>query len=207
MLEVEKRVLLTNSNLFQATILDLATLNYKTKRFTMVNVSHSNFQPDPNRLIDLKVRTTGDTGTIVTKYGNWHSDASRQEYEIKFKTLDLGNLLNTLKLLGYKYYVSTYITRTLYTYNDFRLTFDQYHSMEATIFEIELNVENKDEVVEAEHRIDSFLLEHSLKPLNSKETIELISRMNSIPECQVNFDTLDVDHWLNTHHEFVWCQK
>src|SRR5712692_4320724 len=121
MIEIEKRVLLAKNDLTRVrTFLDRnASKQDSFKRFTLVNVPNSDFTQDPENAIDLKIRTSGEEALLTLKKGNWHKDTAREEYEVRFETSQIAELLNILVALGKRFFVAIYVFRSKYRYRDF----------------------------------------------------------------------------------------
>ena len=209
MIEIEKRILL-NKDAYQKLnqfFLEHSRLEKNFKRFTMVQIGRSDFKADPDKLLDLRVRTTGEEGTLTAKYGNWHADSAREEYEVHFQTDEIQSLFHILILQKYLYFIMSYIERSQYKYEDFVITIDKYFSMDAYLMEIELSVTDASEVSTAENKIDTFLQTYHLDVLNSDSTKNFIQKMNDVEALQVDFTKISVETWFEKWKESIYCRK
>ena len=209
MIEIEKRVLMSQTNLEKMkNILNKeAVLKSHFKRFTMVEVVNASFAPDTDNLIERRIRSTGNESKLTVKYGNWHTDFARKEYEVAFKTEEFRNMVNILILQGNLYFITTYIERFSYVFHDFILTLDSYFFMQAHLMEVEISIEDGSITKPTEDKIDSFLNEMNLIPLDSKGTIDFINELNSLNELRVDFTKTTVDEWYKKWKDYIFCKK
>ncbi len=209
MLEIEKRVVLTRKDF------DKLFRFFKTdgkfvkdfKRFTFVQLNNSDFTPDKEGLVDIRLRTTKTGGKFTVKYGNWHANSTREEYEIDFKLDDTINLINMLRVLGYNYFITTYIHRFEFKYKKFNITLDKYFSADQDLMEIEVLAKDRKNIKEIEKDIDDFLLEQKLTPLDSEGMVNYIKGLNDIKEMRVDFTKISVESWFKEWKNWVYCIK
>jgi len=95
-------------------------------RTVIVKVENDDYSPDPGALIDIKIKLVGDDSLLSVKYGSWHGDAARREYEVHFTRTDLANLLAAFGLLGYTKYIVLVTVRTTWADSRVVITLDEY---------------------------------------------------------------------------------
>lgn len=207
MFEVEKRSLVTKSKLklIKKFLETNGKLVKEVKRFNFIKVENKNFISDPNSLIDIKIRTTSGGGKFALKYGNWHKSASREEYEFKFEVEEITQIVNILKILSFKYFITTYVLRSEYKYKNLTITLDNYYSLNSALLEAEIVVKNKNKIKNAELEILTFFKSKELKTLDSSETINFINKLNSIKKFQVDFEKISVENWHKRWKKFIYC--
>jgi CYTH domain-containing protein len=209
MIEIEKRILIDKEKYDE--MLTFLTKNGKLKqtfkRFTMVSNTNPDFIPETKGKEDLRVRTTGETGKLTMKYGDWHADAAREEYEVGFKTDEIKELLNILRIQQYLYYIITYIQRFHYTYDGYEITLDKYYSSDIALMEVEISVNEQQKVQAAEKRIDEFLAKYDLTPLDSEGMIKFITGVNNVKSNQIDFAKISIDAWYDEWKDFIYCRK
>lgn len=151
-------------------------------RTFLIKVDNQNFLPDPNSLIDIKIKLINNKSIWSTKYGSWHADACRKEFEIHFYRTDLENVIETLHLHQYRYFVLFSTIRSAWKKDKLIYTLDEYKSLPKSLFEIEAeNDGDEDLVLKA---FDSL----SLKPMDSIETISFINSLNQYPAVQIDLN-------------------
>ncbi len=208
MIEVEKRVLLSK-NEAESFVKKLNLSKYKVKefkRFTMIYIDYADFTPNPDNPIDLRVRTTKDSAKLTVKYGSWHSDSGRQEYEVEFTKESIKELFSILLILGFKYFVITYITRKEYHFEDFVITIDEYHHNKECLMEVELLAKDEDEAKIFEQKIFAFLNKYNLKYLEKDEMINFVQKLNDIKDTRVDLTKTKIDDWYEKWKDFIYCK-
>ncbi|WKZ27739.1 MAG: CYTH domain-containing protein [Candidatus Dojkabacteria bacterium] len=212
MIEVEKRSLVTQQQLdthpLKNFFSEKATLQKHFRRFTMVGIENADFTPNPDSLIDLKVRTTEEKGLLTVKYGNWHTGTAREEHEISFNPeTEITAVMNILRLLGRQTFIISYLERFEYHFENIIITKDVYKSMPGSILlELEVGVQNENEVESAEKKIDNLMAELQLETLDSEGTKRFIADMNAIKEYQVSFVSQSVDEWYTKWSDYIHCR-
>jgi len=208
MIEVERRVLLTKKEM--ESLKNFFNTNGKFvkdfKRFTLVNIGREDFTPDLNDPLDLRVRMTKDIARLTVKYGNWHTDAGREEYEVEFNVDNLKELLGILKIMGRNYYSLTYIHRYQYEYKGFDITFDDYSFRDDCLMEVELGVEKMEESEEADRKITEFIKNQNLEPLSKDGFIKFVQENNDIMELRVDFNKITLDDWFEKWKDYIYCK-
>lgn len=154
-------------------------------RIVIVKVANDDFSPDPAALIDIKVKLIGDETLLSVKYGSWHGDAVRQEYEVNFRRDDLPNLLAVLKLLGYTKFIVLSTVRTTWLGSGVVLTLDEYPKLDRGLFEVELA-----ETTGTETQISSVFTDLGLTPMDSEQTVSFIADINQSQKIQIDLDRL-----------------
>jgi adenylate cyclase class IV len=193
MMETEKRTGLT---LDRATTLKV-NLDSKYTRKSVVNrtvsvkVDNDDFSPNPDALVDIKTKLIGESTLLSVKYGSWHSDTAREEYEVDFRREDLGAMFAVLKLLGYSKFITLTTVRTTWIAAGVVITLDEYHQIGQALFEVELEAADSVD----EHLIDDVFVAVGLVPMNSEQTVEFIASLNTAKEIQVSFDDVEPDNF------------
>lgn len=209
MFEVEKRVFL-DKNIYEnlkKEFSEKGQLLKNFKRFTLVSVGRKDFIPSKEDPVDIRIRSTGKDSELTLKYGNWFQDSAREEYELKFTTDQFSTILSMLKILGYKYFMATYIERFKYSVDEMIITLDQYFtSTKKTLMEVEIEVPAKEEVPIAEKKIDEFIVINNLKAIDGEEFLEFVNEMNRNKSTQIDLDDKSVDEVINEWKDFIECK-
>ena len=153
-------------------------------RTVVVKVDNPDFSPNPDALIDIKTKLIDDKALLSVKYGSWHGDTVRQEYEVNFCRDDLASVLSILKLFGHSKFVVLTTTRTIWMADSVVITLDEYNQIGKALFEVEL----KDPELGEETAIDQVFASLDLIPMDSAQTIAFIGSLNSAKEIQVDLD-------------------
>lgn len=207
--EVEKRVLLSNDKIqeFLKFLKSKAKFVRKFRRFTIVHVIHPGSIPDLENPLDIRIRTTKDKGKLTVKSGKIHKDKSRSEYELDIKVDQIPTLLSILNLLGFKSFVMTYLERSEFSFNGLTVTVDKYFSIDANMVEVEVIVNSKNKVLDAEKKINKFLEEKNLTALNAPGMTKFIERVNNVTKMQVDFTKTTPDKWFKKWEDYIYCKK
>ncbi|MDQ6984819.1 MAG: hypothetical protein Q9M91_04085 [Candidatus Dojkabacteria bacterium] len=204
MIEIEKRSLIdkVKFNQFRSELRKISDESVQ-KRFTVVFVEREDFVPDKNATNDFKLRTINGTGELVLKQGNWHSSSERKEFTVKYDVSTFGDLLHMLVALGRKYGVTTYVNRYKYIIGDLTITIDSYDLMSDYWVEIEKVVMDGEDTTAANSEIDAFMQEYNLDFLDSKGTVDYITKMNNQEERRVLFDKVDIQKWVEERIDYI----
>ena len=161
-------------------------------RTVVVKVDNDDFSPDPDTLVDIKSKLIGDQALLSVKYGSWHGDCARQEYEVRFHHDDLGHLLAILKLFGHSKFIVLATVRTTWIAEGVVITLDEYHQIGQALFEVELqhSASGDEDAIDA---VDAVFKTLGTVPMTSEQTIEFISRLNRVREIQIDLDTASAD--------------
>lgn len=210
MIEIEKRALISKKQYNKLHKYFQANANFQEefKRFTLVQITNSDYSPDIDTQIDLRVRTQGEDSKFTLKTGNWHSGESRNEYEIHFKTTEIENALNMMVALGGRYFVAVYIQRKMYKYGKYIITLDKYFFSEDYILEIELeDSTNINDIENEEAKILALLQELDVQVTNSDVMIKFINKLNFVKQAQVELTPENVKEWCEKWEKFIYCRK
>lgn len=155
-------------------------------RTVVVKVDNDDFSPDPDALVDIKTKLIGDQTLLSVKYGSWHGDTARQEYEVRFRREDLGNVLAILNLFGYAKFIVLATVRTTWVSDGVVITLDEYNTIGRALFEVELKDSNRDD----DHLIDGVFACLGVEPMNSEQTVRFVSGLNMAKEIQADLDRI-----------------
>jgi adenylate cyclase class IV len=167
-------------------------------RVVIVKVDNNDFSPDPAAMIDIKAKLIGDQTLLSVKYGSWHGDAVREEYEVNFRRADLPNLLAVLGLFGYTKFIVLATIRTTWLGMGVLITLDEYPKLGQALFEVELA-----DVMTSETLISDVFAELGLTPMNSEQTICFIRGLNESREIQIDLASkqpAEVAHQILAEH-------
>ncbi|MGH3938419.1 MAG: hypothetical protein ACRDTG_07245 [Pseudonocardiaceae bacterium] len=178
-IEAARRIKLATDELYQR--------KKVVNRTIVVKVDNEDFSPNPEALVDVKIKLIDDQLLLSVKCGSWHGDMVRHEYEVNFYRSDLGNLLTILKIFGHSRFIILEATRTIWTTNILIITLDEYYEIGKALFEVEL----EDFETGAEEAINQVFASLGLTPMNSERTIDFIGSLNSAKEIQVDLDRLE----------------
>lgn len=203
MIELEKRALLDKTELRRLAKF-FASDKSKSKqirRFTMV-YSERPDGIDTEGLADLRLRVTDGQAQLTLKYGSWHDSSGRQEYEINLDKGQLDEMINVMNLLGHKWGNVNFVNREKFRYMDFEIVIDSHLDYDRALIEIELAVESKDELPEAETKLATLLHELGLKAMKSEDMIEFVRELNSREHMRFNFTTEKVSDFVTKWQKY-----
>lgn len=208
MIEVEKRVIITSGQFDQllAKFKQEAKFIKDFKRCTLVNIEHSNFVPDSNNPIDIRVRSTVDSCQLTVKHGDWKNDSGRAEYEVNFAHNQIIDMLQILFLFGCKYYVMTYLHRYQFEVGEFVVTIDKYANSNKNLLEVELMVETKADSSAAELKINKYLEGLNLISATPDEFLEFVQEMNNVKESQIDFTAQTPQKYFEKLEKYIKCE-
>jgi adenylate cyclase class IV len=150
-------------------------------RVVIVKVDNNDFTPNPAAMIDIKTKLIGDQTLLSVKYGSWHGDVAREEYEINFRREDLPDLLAVLGMFGYTKFIILATIRTTWLGTGVVITLDEYPKLGQVLFEVELA-----DATASETLIEDVFADLGLAPMNSEQTISFIRGLNECREIQVD---------------------
>jgi hypothetical protein len=139
------------------------------------------FVPDPDSLVDIKVKLIGDQSILSVKHGSWHGDAERREYETRFQRSDLPQLLGSLSILPLHNFILLSSLRSVWQSNDCMLTLDEYTNTDKALFEAEALGTG------GEASVDQVFSDFGIAPMDSPATITFIEGVNQSRDVQINF--------------------
>ncbi len=166
------------------------TRNSSVNRTVIVKVENDDFSPDPSALIDIKTKLIGDQTLLSVKYGSWHDNATRQEYEVNFRREDLPDLLAVLGLLGHTKFIVLATVRVTWLGAGVVITLDEYPKLDQALFEVEL----ADEAA-SEHLINKVFADLDLRPMDSEQTINFIRGLNCHRKIQVDLNNMQPEEF------------
>ena len=152
-------------------------------RTVVVKVENEDFSPSPDTMLDIKIKLIGDQTLLSVKYGNWHTDTTRREYEVNIDRGDLGSLFAILKLLGYPRFIVLSTVRTTWSGDGVVVTLDEYPKLGKALFEVELEDAEQNEAV-----IDAVFGSLDVDSMDSQQTVDFIGSLNQAKEAQVDLD-------------------
>ncbi len=178
------------------------------KRFTILQISRSDFVPDVGARTDMRVRIDdGKEAKLTVKSGNWHNGESRQEFEVHFDPKEVKDAVGIIHALGNNYFIVVYFERSMYEYEDYEVTLDKYYFNDDYILEIEKKTAVSDDKVSMEEdRIENFMQRLNVKQPTENEMVDFISKLNFIKECQVDFTKTSIDEWYEKWKEYIFCR-
>ncbi|MGH3831598.1 MAG: hypothetical protein ACRDRS_14325 [Pseudonocardiaceae bacterium] len=160
-----------------------------SSRTVVVKVDNDDFSPNPDSLVDIKIKIVGGEALLSVKYGSWHGDIARREHEVRFLREDLGEMLAVLKLFGHTKFIVLANVRTTWASTGVVITLDEYNKIGKALFEVEL----EDGASGDEQLIDEVFRSLNIEPMNSERTVEFISRLNEAKETQVDLHCIQSD--------------
>ncbi|MGH3549009.1 MAG: hypothetical protein ACRDQU_13040 [Pseudonocardiaceae bacterium] len=158
-------------------------------RTVVVKVGNDDFSPDPDALIDIKIKLIGDLVLLSVKYGSWHGDTTRSEHEVRFRREDLGSMVDILKLFGHAKFIVLTTVRTTWVSAGVVITLDEYGKIGQALFEVELD----DSTSGDEQLIDDVFRSLGIVPMNSGQTVKFIRTINQAKEIQVDLNHVPTD--------------
>lgn len=193
MREAEKRTGLTlkAARCLKSAIDDQYSRKSVVNRTVIVKVDNDDFSPNPDVLIDIKVKLIDDQTLLSVKYGSWHGDTARSEHEVRFRREDLGAMLDILKLLGYTKFIVLTTVRTTWVSLGVVITLDEYSEIGQALFEVEL----ADNASHDEQLIDDVFRSLGIAPMNSERTVEFIGALNQAKGIQVDLNRIQSDRF------------
>jgi adenylate cyclase class IV len=150
-------------------------------RTVVVKVENEDFSPSPDALLDIKTKLIGDRTLLSVKYGNWHTDTVRREYEVNIDRGDLGSLFAILELLGYSRFIVLSTVRTIWSGDGVVITLDEYPKLGKALLEVEL-----EDAEQGEEVIDTVFASLDVNPMGPQQTVEFISSLNQAKEAQID---------------------
>lgn len=186
MKEIEKRLGLnqSDSNLLKEKLNNRFEPIDSTGRTVLVKVEGEGFQPDPNVLVDLKVKLIGPDSILSIKHGSWHGDVQRDEYDIHFNRNDLAQVIGGLSVFGYDKFVMFSTLRTTWRDEELMYTLDEYRNIGQSLFEVEAEGNAK------ETQVNDAFANLGIEPMGSDDTIAFISGLNQHRSAQVDLSNM-----------------
>ncbi|MGH3794249.1 MAG: hypothetical protein ACRDSP_05115 [Pseudonocardiaceae bacterium] len=158
-------------------------------RTVVIKVENDDFSPNPDTLVDIKIKLIGDQTLLSVKYGSWHGDMARQEYEVGFRRGDLGGLFAILNLFGHTKFIVLTTVRTTWVSSGVVITLDEYSTIGRALFEVELEGGSTSD----EHLIDDIFTSLDVEPMNSEQTVRFVSGVNMAKEIRIDLDRIHAD--------------
>lgn len=153
-----------------------------TVRRTILIKTGEGFVPDPTSLVDIKVKLIENESILSVKYGVWHTDTARQEYETRFERSDLASLIASLMIFNYDKFILLSTQRSIWETNGLTVTLDEYSNAgNKALFEVEATDNSKGEA-----DIDQFFASLGVLPMGSAATIAFIGEINQSEDVQID---------------------
>jgi adenylate cyclase class IV len=183
MKEVEKRtgLDLEAAPALKARVEDRYARKDVVNRTVVVKVENEDFSPSPDTLLDIKTKLIGDRTLLSVKYGNWHTDTARREYEVNIDREDLASLFAILELLGYSRFIVLSTVRTTWSGDSVVITLDEYPKLGKALLEVEL-----EDAGQGEAAIDAVFASLDVNPMDPQQTVEFISSLNQAKETHID---------------------
>lgn len=203
--EVESRGLFHTRQDYTA-LLEFLQANAEFKkdmhRFQMVYVENSDFSPDPDADVDLRVRIQNGKCLVVVKHGNWHSGATRKEYEVAIQEEDLEEQLNIFHLLGKGWGISLYTETKFFDYQNAEFALVHLHD-DIYYWEIEKSTTSKSNIAVLEKDISKLAAEMHLEVMTSMEMQDYVARLTERPFWRFHFENEPIKDWLKNHKKYI----
>ncbi|MFH1388610.1 MAG: hypothetical protein ABIG86_01150 [Patescibacteria group bacterium] len=177
------------------------------KRFSLIYYKNEDLGEEENETIDLRVKVTSGACKVSLKVGSWHADAIRKEYEFNFEMEDLENVLNVLKVAGFKWGAINYLTRKVYEYNALEICIDAHYTFDKILVEMEALNSDPDTVKKFEYAVKSISKRYNLNELKSEEMKEFVNRLNGRLDWKFNFQDTQIEKWLCEWKDHISCLK
>ena len=149
-------------------------------RTVLVNVNGDGFTPDPEAMTDVKVKLIGEDSILSIKYGSWHGDALREEYDINFRRSDLANVIGGVSVVGSDKFILLSTLRTTWRDGDLMHTLDEYGNVGQSLFEVEASGSFD------ETHVDQAFTRLGVMPMDSAETVNFINAINQHPATRID---------------------
>jgi len=155
-------------------------------RRTMLIKTGKQFAPDPDELVDIKIKLIGSHSILSVKCGSWHADAVRQEHETRFRRTDLAALIASLAALGNQTFILLTTSRSIWRHAALTITLDEYLNAHGkALFEVEAA-----DQTQGEKAIDALFAALGIKPMDSPATIAFINDINSSKDVHIDLRTV-----------------
>lgn len=185
MREVEKRLGL--SELEAASLkskIDTAYNLEKCIHRTILIKTGEGFVPDPDSLVDIKIKLIDNDTVLSVKHGSWHGDVAREEHDTRFHRGDLAQIIASLAVFSYDHFILLSTRRSVWKADSATITLDQYaNAGKRALFEVEADGNLGDE---SEGRIDRIFTQLGIVPMDSSATIAFINEINTSKDVRIN---------------------
>ncbi len=182
MREVEKRLGLDAAK--AATLkakINAAFVRATCIRRTILIKTGEGFVPDPKSLVDIKIKLIDNESILSVKYGSWHGDTARQEYETHFERNDLSALIASLSVLSYDHFILLSTLRSVWRTEGATVTLDEYANADRrALFEVEAGDGSA-----GEECVDRVFERLNVTPMGSPATIAFINEINTSKDVRV----------------------
>jgi len=175
---------------------------HKKRRFQLVYLKRKDLKADLDYPVDYKIRITNGKGTIVLKYGDWHSGKPREKYEVGFLKEDLEDVLNINKILGQAWGACIYSVTHTFEYKGIEIAL--VHIYENFYYwEFEKLVNKKQEVAKAERKVNELIAELNLVERDSKDMKKHVEDLNKRKFWQFDFTKKDVGYYIGKYKKYI----
>lgn len=187
-IEVEHRGLLTPNKYTE--LLSFFENNGKfidvKKRFTLINnTSNESVREVKEELIDIKLRVTNKKPELAVKYGKWSGKDARREFNFFLEEDQYSEMLEFLKILGYKKFALMANTKHDYSYHGIDFSLVEVPEW-GYYFEAEI-VSDAQSAQEADKQLDAEIKSLGLSVLTDEEYYDLLDSLNNRPDYKVDF--------------------
>lgn len=160
------------------------------KRFTFVyNSSKSSVREVKEEVIDIKLRITNKKPELAVKYGKWSGKDARREFNFFLDEDQFPEMLEFLKILGYKKFVLMANTKYDYLYNGIEFSLVEVPEW-GYYFEAEI-VTDEESAAEADKLLDSEIKKFKLHVLDEEEYYDLLDELNNRDGFRIDLDKVD----------------
>lgn len=187
MKEVEKRLGLNEAEAVNLkTKIAAAYVLEKCIRRTILIKTGEGFVPDPNSLVDIKIKLIDSDTVLSVKRGSWHGDIAREEHDTRFHRGDLAQLIASLFLFSYDHFILLSTLRSVWKTEGATVTLDQYaNAGKRALFEVEADGGSTSE---SKKYIDQIFAQLDVTPMDSPATIAFINEINTSEDVRVNLN-------------------
>lgn len=186
--EIEKRVALYGSSVTK--LRDILQGTYPQELSvsrTILIKTEGGFIPDPDDLVDVKIKLIDNASVLSVKQGSWHSASKRFEYETHFRRTDLDQLIYSIVALGVDHFILLSTKRSIWHTPNCIVTIDEYVHADSALIEVEAKQGHNEAVV------DEIFKDLELTPMESNQTVAFIEAINSSKGVQIDMTKITPD--------------
>lgn len=130
--------------------------------------------------IDLRLRVTNGEGEVVLKHGKWGGKDARKEFSFKVENIEkFWDYLEFVRILGYQKFLLTETIKEDFLYKGIDFSLVEIPEW-GYYFEAEILAE-KNEIDQANHKIETIVGEVGLEIINEADYHELLDSINNRP--------------------------
>lgn len=152
-----------------------------------------------NDPVDLRIRLTNGDGEIVLKYGEFGSDATRDELSLPFTPEKLGEMIRFLKYLGWTKTVCYLTVKHVVVIDDYELCLVEIPGFG---YNFEIEMIKYDSIESAKKRLTQIMDSYGFTKFTDGEFEKQCNDINSVSQFRVDFAKKTDEEFIKEFKEY-----